>query len=483
MTTSNDKKLKIASQASFIILLISLFFLAFLGRYNHALGDDFHYGYTSRLALLNGNIFDSVVAACKGVHQQYNEWQGTYSAMFLMYLPPHVFGDFFYKLYPTVLLACLTGGFFYMLKPVICTFLKQSKACWVLISSVIVFLAVEQVPVMGEAFYWYNGSMYYTGFYACTLFFLGGIIRFLYDNKTCRIATLSICGLFLAGGNYASLLPTVLILFTLLAFRIINKKSKKEILGLSIIIVSVLTGFAVSVLAPGNSLRQDTSFGTTPIKAVIKSLLQGLSFLKGWSNVWLFIALAALTPLFIRIIRESSISFKYPLLVAAYSFGIFSSASCPTFYAQNNGGAARVFDLSWYSMVLLVIAIYFYFLGWYIKRFDKKAVMVGELTIVALFFALMIVRPFSETYIPLNSVNNAVAIFSGDAEYYDKQYQKRVEIINSAVSDMVFEPYDVPSRLNYVLYLGDLSNDKDVFGNKNFASFYGKNSVCISTGE
>lgn len=480
MTSNKSFNLKILSGASFLLLIISLALLAILGRYSHALGDDFYYGYTTKLAYDNGNIFNALIEACKGVNLQFHRWQGTYSAMFLMYLPPQIFGDFFYKLYPTVLLTCLTSGFFYMLKPVICHYLKQGREHWLFISSIIVFLAVEQVPVMGEAFYWYNGSMYYTGFYACTLFFFGGIIRFLIDNKTHRIITLALCGLFLAGGNYASLLPSIIILFTILAFSIIKKKPKKEIFGLSIIIVSILTGFSISVLAPGNALRQDTSYGTTPIKAVLKSLLQGLSFLKGWSNIWLFLALIILTPIFIRIIKDSSFSFKYPLIVCIYAFGIFASASCPTFYAQNNGGAARVFDLSWYSMVLYVTGAYFYLLGWYIKRFDRKTLLVSELSVVVLFFIMLFIRPFSETYIPLNSISNAKAIINGDAKYYETQYEERVQIINSEVQDMVFKPYDVPESLNYVLYLGDLNSDPEFFSNQSFAAFYHKKSVYVS---
>lgn len=473
------KKEKSISLSALILLIIFLIPLFFLGRYNHALGDDFHYGALAKAAYDNSNIFNAILAALEGTKLEFFRWQGTYSAMFLMHLPPQIFGDFFYKLYPTVLLSCLTGGFFYLLKPIICKYLKQSKEVWIIISSIVVFLAVEQVPVMGEAFYWYNGSMYYTGFYACTLFFFGGIIRFFEDKKTLRILALSLCGLFLAGGNYASLLPSILILFTILAFMIFSKKHKKIIAGLSVIIISTLIGFAISVLAPGNALRQDTSFGTTPIKAIIKSLLQGLSFLKGWSNIWLFLALMVLTPLFIRIIKETSFSFKYPILIGIYSFCVFASASCPTFYAQNNGGAARVFDLSWYSMVLFVLGAYFYILGWYIKRFDKKTLLISELSIVTLFLLLLIIRPFHETYIPLNSVNNAIAILNGDAKYYEEQYQERVTQIESDSMDLIFEPYDVPERLNHVLYLGDMSEDSEFFNNQNFADFYHKNSVRV----
>ena len=87
-------------------MILCLIPMGILGFYNHPLGDDFYYGYDAMIAWQNtGNIFEVIKAALQGTIKQYHIWQGTYSAMFLMHLPPQVWGDFFYKIYPAVLLS------------------------------------------------------------------------------------------------------------------------------------------------------------------------------------------------------------------------------------------------------------------------------------------------------------------------------------------------------------------------------------------
>lgn len=468
---------------SIIILVCSIIPLCMLGFYGHALGDDFEYGVFAKVALENGSVFDAINAAIDGTATQFRIWQGTYSAMFLMHLPPQVFGDFFYKLYPTVLLICFSFSTFFMLKPVVYSFFNHSRSSWFIISSALLFLIFEQVPLMGEAFYWYNGSMYYTGFYALTLFFFGMIFRFCLSEKKYQIVILSLLGLILAGGNYASLLPSLIILLVILTLLIIKKKSSKAILGVSITIGFTLLGFIISILAPGNSARQATSYGTTPAKAILKSLFQAYNYLLGWSNIWLFIVLALLTPLFVRIIKNSSFSFKLPLIVIILGFGIFASASCPTFYAQNNGGAARVFVISWYNMVFFVTGSYFYLLGWLINRKNRYYYPVAYSFLVFVFCVLLLIRPMSDTYVQLNSIHAANAIINGDARYYENQYQKRITQIKSSEMGLNFEPYDVPESILYILHLGDLGPDSENAVNKAFAEFYGKKSVIVKQKE
>lgn len=474
--------LKWIAIAALVILVVSVIPLMILGRYNHALGDDFDYGQYAKIALDNGSFFSAIAEAAKGTANQYNIWQGTYSAMFLMHLPPQIFGDFFYKFYPTILIGTLVASVFVLMHPLIIKVMKAPAEMWLIISSVIAFVFVEQVPLMGETFYWYNGSMYYTGFFALTLIFFGLLIRFLLDEKIVYIAVLSLLGLFIAGANYASLIPSLIIMVLIIALLIIKKNSKKRIIGAAFITAFMLIGLAISVLAPGNSLRQDTSFGTSPVKAVLKSLLQAFNYLRGWNSVWMYLGLLLITPIFIMIIRRMNFDFKLPLLFCVFDFGILASASCPTFYAQNNGGAARVFDLSWYMLVLFVYSAWFYLLGWSVKhlKVNDRAMVIRGCSAVVLFFVLLsIFNPPHKSYIQLNSVQAIIAMANGDAASYEAQYQERVKMIESDEQDLVFTKYDVPDSLMYVLYLGDLSDNPSDLGNVAFANYYHKKSVRV----
>ena len=403
--------------------------------------------------------------------------------MFLMHLPPHIFSDFCYKLYPSILLTLFTLSFFYALKPVLMDLLKATVHEYISITSITVFLCIAQVPLMGETFYWFNGSMYYSGYFVLSIFFLGVLIRFLMDSKTHRIVSLSLMAIFIAGGNYVSLLPLLIILALSLAFLIFKKKSKKQILGVSLSLICMLAGLAVSALAPGNKLRAEETYSPGAVKAILKSLRQGLSYLRGWSNVWLFVALLLLVPIFVSLVKRSTFKFKYSILLCILAFGIFSSMSTPPFYAQNNGGAARAFDLSWYAMVLLVLGGFFYLIGALSKIKEalsfKKLLIITESAVVLLFVLMLFVRPIKETYVKLNPITAAELILNGDAARYDAQWKERKEILDSEEKNPVFSKYKNGDSLGYILYLGDLEEDPTNFNNEAFALLYEKESVCV----
>ena len=90
-----DKYIKYSAYISIVMLIFVLIPMIAIGFFTHPLGDDYHYGqYAAEALRESGNILSVFPEAIKGMVEQYNTWQGTYFAMFLMYLPPHVFSDF-----------------------------------------------------------------------------------------------------------------------------------------------------------------------------------------------------------------------------------------------------------------------------------------------------------------------------------------------------------------------------------------------------
>ena len=340
------------------------------------------------------------------------------------------------------------------------------------------------MPLCGETFYWYNGSFYYTGFLSITFFFFGVLFRFLKDKKVYRVVIMSLLGLLIAGGNYTSLLPSILIIVMIVFFKSLAK-DRRAVIGVSVTLSFVLAGFAVSVLAPGNRVRQNTSFGTTPVKAIIKSLLQCFNYMVHWSGILVFLALLAITPVFIKLIKKSCNDFRFPLLACTVTFGVFASSECPTFYAQNNGGAARVFDICFYMMLICIFFMYYYLLGWFVKKREegkfsfKRAEFTPAFLLIFIFTMLSVLRPISEMIPEMNSIKAAASLLNGEASAYDSEFRARKEKINdNPGGDLVFEPYNVPDNLKWVLWLGDLSTDPAA--NREFALFYGLNSVRLS---
>ena len=489
---------KYASWIFFGIMILCLIPMATLGFYNHALGDDFDYGRGAMICFReNGTLLEILNIALKGTIDQYNTWQGTYSAMFLMYLSPQVFGDFFYKLYPTVLFVCFTVAIFYLVHSLVCTVFNASRSAWILISSLLVTVCIIQVPLCGETFYWYNGSMYYTGFYACTCVFWGLLIKDIYKPSIKKTICLCLVALFIAGGNYVSLLPTMIIMVLLIFYYaykgILKEESAKYVLIiLATVFAVLLVGFMISTMAPGNALRQATSWKISPIKAVLKSILQNTGYCLYWNGIWSLLYFLFLTPIYIRIIEKCKFTFRHPMLVSCLMFGIYCSTSCPTFYAQNNGGAARVFCLVYYIMMLTLSMIYFYLLGAGYNRLLRKdkiskekittyGVLALQVAIVVLYVLLSVIRK-DIMLVKANSIIAAQSLLDGDAQYYEEQYQKRVELLeDDSVEEVVFSAYDVPGNLVNFIYLGDISDDETTPANRYMAEVYKKKSVKVKS--
>ena len=83
-----------------------------LGWYNHPVGDDYYYGAETRTVWeATGSILKTLAAAGRGTAYQYEHWQGTYSAMLLMHLPPNLFSEDAYKLVTPVILLWASKRF------------------------------------------------------------------------------------------------------------------------------------------------------------------------------------------------------------------------------------------------------------------------------------------------------------------------------------------------------------------------------------
>lgn len=362
---------KITAYILLFLLIGCLLPVMYLGRYNHPTGDDYYYGAnTKNVWDQTGSLRATIAEAGRGVSYQYTHWQGTYSAMLLMYLAPNIFGDWTYHLVTSILLLLLSGSIFYLLKPVICVMLKGSASLWGMMSSLLVLLCVQTVPSQGETFFWYNGSMYYTGFYSMTLLLFGVLLRYLTAAKRRHIPIMLILAAFIAGGNYVSLLPALLTLICLTIF-LIYKKNKCA-WGVFSITFVIAMGLVISALAPGNAIRQSDLWKIPAWKAVLKSLRQGFYYTTAWMGKWLILAFLVMTPFLWKLFSKISFRFRYPLVAAAFTYGIFCSMSCPTFYTMNSTGPARVVSIVYYGFHLAAFICYIYFMGWLHRVITEK---------------------------------------------------------------------------------------------------------------
>lgn len=476
-----------------IVMLASLLPVMYLGRYNHPVGDDFYYGADTKAVWeRTGSIFETAAEAAKEVGYHYQTWQGTYSAMFLMCLPPNIFGEWAYRLITFWILTMLSGGIFYVAKPLICSFLGGSGELWVIASSLLALLCVQTLPSQGEAFFWYNGSMYYTGYFAVSLFFLGLLLRYPAKPGRRRLAALGVLAVFLAGGNYVTLLP-VMLTTLLAAAELLRRHSTagKQIGG---ILILLLLGFAVSALAPGNQVRQSDMWKIPAWKAIAKSILQGILYFRAWTGVWLLLALFLWTPFLWSALAKTKYRFRYPLLAAGLSYGLFCSMSCPTFYTMNSTGPARAVAVNYYGFIFTVFFLYTYLLGYFYRaRADggwisalpqkagthTSAMGRGRVGLMLCAIALLLAVQVLSGAVGKTTVGKAVRLLKdGTAAAYEAQYQQRLLILEDAsVRDVVFKPYDNQPDM---LYEGDFESDPLSENNRKAAQYFHKDSICVA---
>lgn len=467
---------KIAAGVMLLLLFVCLFPVMYLGRYNHPTGDDYYYGAETKLVWQEtGSLAQTLAEAGRGVAREYQIWQGTYSALFLMYLPPNIFGNFPYRLVTMVIISFLMAGIFYLGKQLLCGLLNISLSGWIMISSCLTLLCVETVPTPGESFFWYNGSMYYTGFFAWTLLFLGLVLKYIRKPRRLHLAFLILLALFLAGGNYVTLLPCLIIMVLLSGYLFWKKHPGAA--GIAAVSLFLLIGLAVSAAAPGNQVRQDGMWKIPAWKAVAKSLLQGIRYAGAWTDVWWILVAFLITPLLWKYFRKSDFHFPYPGLAIGLFYGIFCSMSCPVFYTMNSTGPARVVAAVYYGFVLFSFLSYGYLLGYFQRVLAKRREVSLEKAAAACAVLLVLFQVLTGKAAQTTTATAVRLLFDGEAAAYEQEYQERYRAFtDDSQQEIVLQAYQNRPDL---LYVGDFSSDPQEPTNVRVAEFFGKTSVRV----
>jgi len=257
----------------------------------------------------------------------------------------------------------------------------------------------------------------------------------------------------------------------------------------------MLIGMLISMLAPGNAVRQADSYQISAIKAVLKSLLQGVKYTLGWSNMWLIQAAVLLTPFLWSSFEKKQFRFRYPVLVLGFAYGIFCSMACPTFYAMNSTGPARVVGIIYYAFMAFMLFCYCYMLGcvydWFKRRQEKEGTKennqmpdLGKTLIYAssgIFVILFAVQLFTGKAAECTTMRAIGILENGEAQVYHQEYLERLEILkDDSVLDVVFSPYEHQPDM---LYVGDFTGDVTNVNNVRIAEFWGKDSIRVDYGQ
>ena len=353
------------------VLVAVLVPLLLISAYNHSYADDWHYGVWAHLALQQtGNVGVAIVTALQQVGKAWFDWQGTYSAIFLMAIEPSVFGEQCYVIAAPLVMASLVAGTLFFSHVVLVELMGADRGSWIGLSCLVVAVQLLLQPSPVEGIFWFNSAVYYTTYHAAALVLVGCVLRVCDPRRTSRPvgAMVASCVLaaFVAGGNFVTALVTAEVMVVVLAVLIYQgRRCATDVLPAFALMV---LGLALSLAAPGNEVRQQTQFpddGLGVAQTVLQSSVAAFQYLQQWSSGLVVILAAA----------ARGWTFRWPALVVAASIALFATSFTPTFWAQGSVGPGRVQNCRFDLFVVLVVVDVFWVCGWLAAR--RRAAGMG----------------------------------------------------------------------------------------------------------
>lgn len=471
------------------VFALSILPLLVIGLYDHPSLDDFTYSAQVMDVLRDGGSFFSAVgAAAQNVGRIYINWQGTYSAVFLFCFQPAVFGEQFYALTAPIMLANLIIGTAVFLRTLCGGCLGMRFSSVAILTCALLTLCIQCLPSPLQAFYWFNGSVFYTFFYGVMLLMFSGILRqlFLSSPKKGWLSLVSVpfLAVALGGANLTTGLLCAVLLPCFCLYTVLSRKQRPLYVRLWMYgsTLLFLAGFAVNVMAPGNSVRQEYFDQPNAVQAVFSALRSACLFSMEWAQHPLVLpVMLFVTPLLYQAAAERKFSFPLPGLAPLLSVILVAVQLTPPAYAQGGTGPLRLKDIIFYSYILLLAFCIYYVCGWIshhlLPMTNKELARVAErFSKVKLWFyagavaaacVLLLVSPRLRT---TTSVSAVLSLKNGEAQAYHQQITQRLELLNDPSMEDVF--LEALPCTPYLLYRADLDP-------AHTEEYYHKNSVTM----
>lgn len=485
MQTKLDTKKIITIVAIFLGtgLLLSLIPIIISSFYSHPLADDFGFSEKVNHVVKNGGgLFDILSASFQQVKDTYLDWQGTYAAIFVFSLQPAAFSEHIYFLTTFVMLTALIASTLFFVNTIF-NILGYDKKIGIIISFVILLLSIHFVVDKKEAFFWWNGSSYYTLFYSFSLLFFSILIKLYYAEKIIKKVIFLIISLLLAailgGGNYSTaLLTTVILAFVI--FLLIKHKGKISLCYVMIFLI-LITGFVISMIAPGNSVRAATLTGESPVKAIIHSVFYAVVYIAKWTGLAQLAGFSVIGFFAYILTKNSKYKFQYPFIVFVLSVLVFATQLTPPLYAMNSVGSGRQVNIYYYSYYIFMSFNIFYIIGWInqkdivrirTKNIQKSFSVCTLLLIIGVFLCGCLNYGLHN----ITFVDTLLALKNSTPQTYSAEYLDRISQIkngNTTISDIKTVP-DFFSPLC-------IEEDSDFWINKQIARYYDVDKVTLKT--
>ncbi len=513
------KKLSIFFTCIYVLSLIPMLVLGF---YDFPSADDFSMAMQPHKYFLEtGNLLGTLGVWLQKSYYVYSNYEGYFFSIMLTCICPGIFGEGFYVLTPFIILGMLTFGVCYFFDALFVRVWKLDKDLTNIVRMIVLTVMVQCIHGEGirvEAFYWYAGAINYTSTFGMAFFWLGLLLRSIYDedekSRKRKLIWASIWGFFMGGANYLTALElaicSVIALFLLIMIRFMKKSSfklegvteaqQKSFGFIWIPTLLNLIGFGFACFAPGIATRAEETNQTGPVKAVFLSLYSTFDVMMNQMMRWeILVAFVLLIPICWKLAEGLKQKLEHPIMFGLFAFLMVSSNVTPPIYAVSNFDAGRLRALAFFEFVFMMSLVMFYFTAWMrqhilgaggsssvagadnhedkggSKLFSHASSMMIAICVV--FIALgsgLCMIPERGYYCATSALND---IMSGDASKYRAENMERLAILkDDSVKEVVLEPHTVRPEM---LFYQDITYDAGEWINYATADYYYKDKLYI----
>lgn len=488
-----------------IIFLLSIIPLYLIASFDYLSADDFAYlSQTLPIWEQTGSVAAVLQAALQQTAQRYFEWQGNFSFIFLTFLQPASFGEQYYGLTAVLTLTTLVLCGLYFFHVLLHSYMKASRTISWIISLLLMFLLVQYMYEPVEGLYWHPGAISYTFFYALGLWMNGLLLQMVRHTSLRRRLLCFVLAFALApivgGSNYSTALVSAMLIALLVIYLFLKKQRQNAALCLTVFLL-LTAALMVSILAPGNGLRQGTVGEASVIKGGIVSVIYAVYSMANATTVpvllvWLFIA-----PLLYRLAKQSQMDFSHPVWAMVLLFGLYAALGMPCFYALGFAIPERNINLIYFSYYPVVLCAMFYLMGWLSHRVADKLPkwQIGTLyekrfgTVFAAFCLLFALSVGGQIAVGKGEdggltfermpagLSAAYSLMTGEAQEYHAQMLERAAICRSAPGEDVV--LSARTAEPWVLAYEDITEDPADWKNAGMAAYYGNASVRLENAQ
>ena len=232
--------------------------------------------------------------------------------------------------------------------------------------------------------------------------------------------------------------------------------------------------FMISVVAPGNAVRQSVNEKMPTLNAILYSFGYAYKFIKETTNISMIWFYVFLIPILLEIGKKINFKFKMPLLFTIFTFCLFSAQFTPPVYALNGSIPRRLLDIIYYSQYWLIILNIGYWLG-YIK--EKVNITQNKKSDLYIYIIMLILGVFivkleykeSTSWIAIKDLQTGVV------QKYDYEMKQTEKLYNDkSLKDIQVKRLTVRP---YLLFFSDIGYEP--WYEEVLKQFYDKNSVKL----